>query len=147
MSALQPVDGGAKSARTSGAKDDDHVVVRGLNKTFAGAPLYENFNLTLRRGTFVSVFGPNGCGKSTLINMMAGILPMDSGQVLFDGRPVSQARIGYVFQNYREAVFPWLRAIDNIRYPLKFLPISDAERQKRVDDLLKSFDVKIDLSL
>ena len=147
MSALQSAGEPAAHRQDPALRGDDHIVVTDLNKAFNGAPLYKDFNLTLRRGAFVSVFGPNGCGKSTLINMMAGILPMDSGHVLFDGRPVSQARIGYVFQNYREAVFPWLRAIDNIRYPLKFLPISDAERQKRIDDLLKSFDVKLDLSL
>lgn len=124
----------------------DHVVVKGLSKGFAGQPLYADFDLTLTRGSFVSVFGPNGCGKSTLINMISGILPMDRGSVLFDGRPVSETRIGYVFQNYREAVFPWLRAIDNIRYPLKFLPLSKVEREARVEALLASFDVKLDLN-
>lgn len=53
----------------------------------------------------MSVFGPNGCGKSTLINMIAGLIPVDAGEILFDGKSLAQTKIGYVFQNYREAMF------------------------------------------
>ena len=65
------------------------------------------------------MFGPNGCGKSTLINMIAGLIPIDAGEILFDGKSLKDTKIGYVFQNYREAMFPWMRTIDNIAYPLK----------------------------
>jgi NitT/TauT family transport system ATP-binding protein len=123
-----------------------HITVRGLTKRFGDTTLYDNFDLDIPRGKIISVFGPNGCGKSTLINMMAGILPTDGGQILFEGKTVGETRIGYVFQNYREAVFPWLRAIDNIRYPLKFLNLSRAEKDARVDKLIASFDVRIDLN-
>ena len=96
-----------------------HITIRGLTKYFAGWPLYENFNLDIPKNRIVSVFGPNGCGKSTLINMIAGLIPIDSGQILFDGKTLKDTKIGYVFQNYREAMFPWMRTIDNIAYPLK----------------------------
>ena len=43
----------------------------------------------------------------------------DAGEALFDGKTLAQTVIGYVFQNYREAMFPWMRTIDNIAYPLK----------------------------
>jgi NitT/TauT family transport system ATP-binding protein len=122
-----------------------HITVRGLTKRFDQVTLYEGFDLDIPKGKIVSVFGPNGCGKSTLINMIAGLLPYDAGDILFDGKEIGETRIGYVFQNYREAVFPWLRAIDNIRYPLKFLGLSRAERDKRIDALLAAFDVKLDL--
>ncbi|WP_223247787.1 ATP-binding cassette domain-containing protein [Sulfuriferula multivorans] len=52
-----------------------HITLRGLTKYFAGVPLYENFDLDIPKGKIVSVFGPNGCGKSTLINMIAGLVP------------------------------------------------------------------------
>lgn len=124
-----------------------HIVISGLCKRFDNQVLYDNLNLDIKYGKIVSVFGPNGCGKSTLINMISGITPFDSGSVLFDGKPLSETRIGYVFQNYREAVFPWLRAIDNIRYPLQFLKLSRRERDERVDRLLATFDVKLNLNL
>lgn len=123
-----------------------HITIRGLTKTFDDVVLYKDFDLDIPKGKVVSVFGPNGCGKSTLINMISGILEFDSGQILFDGKTARETRIGYVFQNYREAVFPWSRAIDNIRYPLQFLGLSKAERDARVEELLTSFDVKIDLN-
>jgi len=56
-----------------------HITIRGLTKYFAGWPLYENFDLDIPKHRIVSVFGPNGCGKSTLINMIAGLVPVDAG--------------------------------------------------------------------
>ncbi|HYP81800.1 ABC transporter ATP-binding protein [Variovorax sp.] len=123
-----------------------HITIRGLSKRFGDAQVYDGFDLDIPHGKVTSVFGPNGCGKSTLINMIAGILPFDSGEILFEGKTARETRIGYVFQNYREAVFPWLRAIDNIRYPLQYLGLAKGEREERMDRLLQAFDVKLDLS-
>jgi NitT/TauT family transport system ATP-binding protein len=105
-----------------------HITIRGLTKYFAGWPLYENFDLDIPKHAIVSVFGPNGCGKSTLINMIAGLIPIDAGQILFDGKTLCDTKIGYVFQNYREAMFPWMRTIDNIAYPL-VLELSGGQQQ------------------
>ncbi|MCA1323291.1 ABC transporter ATP-binding protein [Herbaspirillum sp. alder98] len=122
-----------------------HITIRGLTKYFAGWPLYEDFDLDIPKHKIVSVFGPNGCGKSTLINMIAGLTPVDRGQILFDGKSLADTKIGYVFQNYRDALFPWLRTIDNIAYPLKVEGRSKAEIKRRIDELVASFDVKFDL--
>ena len=123
-----------------------HITIRGLTKYFAGWPLYENFDLDIPKGKIVSVFGPNGCGKSTLINMIAGLIPIDRGEILFDGKSLKDTRIGYVFQNYREALFPWMRTIDNIAYPLLLAGQSKAEVDRRMAELVASFDVKFDLN-
>jgi NitT/TauT family transport system ATP-binding protein len=123
-----------------------HITIRGLSKQFEGAVVYENFDFDVPRGRFLSIFGPNGCGKSTLINMIAGLVRPDAGEILFDGKSVGDVRIGYVFQNYRDALFPWLRSIDNIRYPLKFMGLSTAEQRRRVDDLVDHLGVKLDLN-
>jgi NitT/TauT family transport system ATP-binding protein len=123
-----------------------HITIRNLTKYFAGWPLYENFNLDIPKNQIVSVFGPNGCGKSTLINMIAGLIPIDSGEILFDGKSLKDTTIGYVFQNYREAMFPWMRTIDNIAYPLKLAGKSKGDVAQRVEELVASFDVKFDLN-
>jgi len=123
-----------------------HITVRGLRKTFGGTVIYDGFDLDIPRGKITSVFGPNGCGKSTLINMISGLIPYDGGQILFDGKTLAETRIGYVFQNYREALFPWMRAIDNIHYPLKLMGVPKAERERRVEKLIASFDVPIDFN-
>jgi NitT/TauT family transport system ATP-binding protein len=135
-----PADASAGHARTA-----PHVTIRGLSKRFGEAQIYDNFNLDLPRGELISVFGPNGCGKSTLINMIAGLTPVDAGQILFDGFLLQDIKIGYVFQNYREALFPWLRAIENIEYPLKLMKVPKPDRVARIDKLVARLGVKIDL--
>ncbi|MDW3225736.1 MAG: ABC transporter ATP-binding protein [Paracoccaceae bacterium] len=122
------------------------LTIGGLQKSFDDTLVYDDFDLTLPLGSFTSIFGPNGCGKSTLINMISGLMPMDAGEVLYDGRTIRETRISYVFQNYREALFPWLRAIDNIHYPLKLQGVPKAERERRVDQLVTDFGIKIDLN-
>lgn len=122
------------------------IEIRGLTKQFGDSDVYRNFNLDLQEGEFVSIFGPNGCGKSTFINLISGIIPMDSGTVLYDGKTIAQTRLSYVFQNYREALFPWMRAISNIQYPLKILGLDKKTRLLRVEALLAEFDIQIDLN-
>ena len=123
-----------------------HVTIRGLTKRFGKASIYEQFDLDIPRGKLVSVFGPNGCGKSTLINIIAGLILPDTGEILFDGKPLRSIKFGYVFQNYREALFPWLRSVDNIEYPLKLMNLPKAERRARVEKLVAHLGVKIDLN-
>src|ERR1700691_871440 len=124
---LQSAD--AASAPTHKATKRPHVTIRGLYKRFDKAVIYDNFDLDIPRGQLISVFGANGCGKSTLINMIAGLIPLDAGEILFDGMRLPHIQSGYVFQNYREALFPWLRAFDNIAYPLKMMKVAPAERK------------------
>ena len=123
-----------------------HVTIRGLTKHFPDAVLYDRFDLDIPRGKLLSIFGPNGCGKSTLINMITGLIPTDAGEILFDGKPLRDIKFGYVFQNYREALFPWLRAIDNIQYPLKLMKLPKAERRMRTERMVASLGVKVDLN-
>lgn len=122
------------------------LTIKGLSKSFGDTVVYDNFELTLPMGSFTSIFGPNGCGKSTLINMISGLMKRDAGEVLYDGQTIKDTRISYVFQNYREALFPWLRAIDNIHYPLKLRGIPKQQRIDRVDQLVEDFGIKIDLN-
>lgn len=136
----------AEGIRAGGDAARTHITVRGLTKAFAGQPLYSGFNLDFPRSRITSIFGPNGCGKSTLINMIAGLIPVDAGEVLFDGKRLSETVIGYVFQNYRDALFPWKRCIDNIKYPLQLAGRSKAECEARTQELIESFDVRFDLN-
>jgi NitT/TauT family transport system ATP-binding protein len=136
----------APAAAESEPRRRTFITIRGLSKAFNGTVIYDKFNLDLPQGEFISIFGPNGCGKSTLINMISGLMAMDAGQVLFDGQTIAETRLSYVFQNYRDALFPWVRAIDNIHYPLKVMGLSRVERNRRVEQLLADFEVKIDLN-
>src|SRR6478672_6492844 len=136
----------APASESSATRRQSFITIRGLSKSFGQSIVYDRFDLDLPQSQFISIFGPNGCGKSTLINMISGLLSWDAGQVLFDGQTIQETRLSYVFQNYRDALFPWLRAIDNIRYPLKVMGLSRRERDQRVEQLLADFGVKIDLN-
>ena len=122
------------------------LVIKGLRKSFGDTVVYDGFELELELGTFTSVFGPNGCGKSTLINMISGLMPRDGGEVLYDGKTIEETSISYVFQNYREALFPWRRAIDNIRYPMDRQGYSKKRREDRIEQLIEDFGIRIDLN-
>jgi len=137
---------GAGEAPAVTAQAPTHITIRGLSKSFAGQTLYANFDLDFPKSRITSVFGPNGCGKSTLINMISGLMPIDAGEILFDGKRLSETVIGYVFQNYRDALFPWKRAIDNIKYPLQMAGRSAADCEARTQELIRSFDVRFDLN-
>lgn len=127
-------------------QDRGRIEIDGLSKAFNGEPVYQDFTLSLPAGEFISIFGPNGCGKSTLINLISGLLPMDSGSVLYTGKSIAETNISYVFQNYREALFPWMKAIDNIRYPLRIRNVPKAELNARVESLISEFDINVDLN-
>ena len=133
------------SPAVGGSGKRPHVTIRGLSKRFDKAVIYDKFDLDIQRGELITVFGPNGCGKSTLINMIAGLTPLDAGEILFDGMQLKDIKFGYVFQNYREALFPWLRAFDNIAYPLKMMKVPAAERRARTEKLVEFLGVKLDL--
>ncbi len=145
--ALRAQSSAAPRAAPAGATARPHVTIRGLCKRFDSAVIYDNFDLDIRRGELISVFGPNGCGKSTLINLIAGLIPLDAGQILFDGMRLDEIKFGYVFQNYREALFPWLRAFDNVSYPLKMMKVPPAERRARTERLVARLGIKLDLNL
>src|SRR5262249_28385354 len=150
LSPLESMSAASEAARVTKESEiperEAFLTVRGLRKAFGSTIIYNDFNIDLPLGKFISIFGPNGCGKSTLINVISGLMPMDAGEALYDGRRISETKISYVFQNYRDALFPWLKAIDNIHYPLKVMGLSKAERNKRAGKLLADFDVPIDLN-
>jgi len=92
--------------------------VKGLTKRFGNVTALNNIDLTIHKREFVCVIGPSGCGKSTLIRILAGLEQPTSGQVLLNGKAVTQPgpERGMVFQGY--TLFPWLTVKRNIMFGL-----------------------------
>jgi nitrate/nitrite transport system ATP-binding protein len=95
------------------------IEIQGVSKSFSVNGILrhvlEDVNLTVERGEFVSIVGFMGCGKSTFLNLIAGLLQADSGRVTIGGDLVRgvRAEAAYVFQNY--SLLPWLSAIGNVQ--------------------------------
>lgn len=110
--------------------------VSGLFKTFQNQGkqlmVLQNINLELYPNEFVCIVGASGCGKSTLLNIIAGLTPPSSGQVLTDGQTVlgPGSDRGMVFQSY--TLFPWLTVADNIGFGLELRRLPRAELKQRI---------------
>src|SRR6185312_11574468 len=98
------------------------IQLRNLSKRFGGQAAVDGISLDIPAGSFVSLLGPSGSGKTTTLNLIAGFLTADGGDILFDDRSVADVPphhrdIGMVFQSY--ALFPHLTVADNVAFPLR----------------------------
>ena len=87
-------------------------------------------NLKVEAGDFVCLVGPSGCGKSTFLRIVAGLEKPDEGQIMFDGRPVSETGPERIMVFQEGALFPWLKVQDNVEFGLKMAGIPKEERAK-----------------
>ncbi len=105
-------------------------------KTRRSKFVLENFDFEVERGEFVVMVGRSGCGKTTVLNILAGLLAPTSGTVEVLGKSPRQARAqtGYMFA--RDALMPWRRAVQNVELPLERDGIEPAERRRRAEAML-----------
>jgi len=132
---------------------DYHVVVKGVTKSFLKASfgkdqrdtVLSNLSMLIRAGEFCTIFGPNACGKTTLLRLLAGVIDPDEGEILVGGQPPSKARVGFVFQNYAASLFPWRNVIENIEFPLELAQKDRVSRKKQIHEFLKKFRIRLPL--
>ncbi len=87
-------------------------------------------NLKVEAGDFVCLVGPSGCGKSTFLRIIAGLEKPEEGQIMFDGRPVTETSPERIMVFQEGALFPWLKVQDNVEFGLKMAGIPKEERAK-----------------
>ena len=116
---------------------DPLLRLSGLAKRFGDTPVFQGVSLALARGEFVALLGESGVGKSTLLNAIAGLEPVDAGQVRLAGRTLDELdddgraalrreHLGFVFQAFH--VLPHLNVADNVGLPLMLLGRPDEAR-------------------
>ena len=121
-----------------------HVVLKDLVKTYGSFHAVNNVSLTVNDGEFVALVGPSGCGKTTTLNLVAGLIPITSGDILIGDRLVNDLDpkdrdIAMVFQNY--ALYPQKSVYNNLAFPLQMRKLPKDEIDKKVRDAAKVLDM------
>lgn len=115
------------------------VKVEHLTKKFGDLLVLDDVSFDIKKGDFVCIVGPTGCGKTTFLNLLVKLLEPTSGSILIDGEPANPKKhdISFVFQEM--SAYPWLTVEQNIRFGLEIKKYSSeliAERTKEILDLL-----------
>jgi NitT/TauT family transport system ATP-binding protein len=117
-------------------RDPAQIIVEGVCHRYRPAVgrevlALENVSLDVREREFLALLGPSGCGKSTLLYLIGGFLPIKTGKILVDGRPIAGPGPdrGIVFQNF--ALFPWKTVRKNVLYGLERQALPRQERETR----------------
>ena len=125
------------------------VTIKNVTKAFGDNVVLRAFNATFQDGEFITLLGPSGCSKTTILRIIAGFEKPTDGEVYLDGQLVSGGKtfippekrgVGMVFQNY--AVWPHMNVTDNVGYPLKIQNVPKEERQQRVMKMLELVHLK-----
>lgn len=123
----------------AGSRHDGRIVLRHVTKQYAAhrEPVFEDMSLDVEAREFVSLVGRSGCGKTTLLNIVAGFVVPSEGEILIDGRPVTGPGRdrGVVFQSL--ALFPWLTASGNVEFGLRAMRIAKGQRRRIARELLR----------
>ncbi|QHM73538.1 taurine ABC transporter ATP-binding subunit [Mixta intestinalis] len=108
-----------------------------LSARYHGQLALQDINLTLDAGELAVVLGPSGCGKTTLLNLIAGFLPLEEGSITLAGKPVTGpgAERGVVFQH--EGLLPWRNVLDNVAFGLQLAGIDGVTRREIAAKKLK----------
>ena len=107
------------------------VSIEGVTMSFGDFTAVRDVDIQAGDGEFVAIVGPTGCGKSTILNAVAGLLAPSEGRIRIDGKPVGgvQRNVGYLFQ--QDALLPWKTALQNVELGLRFRGVGQAEREEQ----------------
>lgn len=121
----------------------DFLEIKGLDYSYhtkAGeTKALSGIELSVQKGEFLAVVGPSGCGKSTLLNLIAGLVPVQEGNITIEGSPVQKNRgkIGYMLQ--KDHLLEWRTTEENICLGLEINKIQTKEKQELVEKLLRQY--------
>ena len=112
------------------------IHVENLTKKFGDLLVLDNISFDIKKGEFVCVVGPTGCGKTTFLNLLSCLIEPTEGKLLIDGQPADPKKhdIAFVFQE--PSSFPWLNVEQNIEIGMKIKKIPEQERKERVERMI-----------
>lgn len=118
------------------SQTQDKIQVTGLSKSFGDLKVLDNLNFSIKKGEFVVVVGPTGCGKTTFLNLLTRLIQPTSGDLYIDGEPADPKKHNLSFAFQEPSAIPWLTVEDNIKYGLKIKRIPQKEMQERTDKII-----------
>ena len=122
-----------------------YIELKQVYKAFGATKVLQDFNLTFEKGKFTTLLGASGCGKTTILRLIAGLEDLDQGQILCDGKDISrlppqQRGVGIVFQSY--ALFPHLTVGENVAFGLKMKESHSSDIAEKVSQALKMVELE-----
>ena len=115
------------------------VELSGISKRYGDNPVLKNVEFKIADGEFVSLIGPSGVGKTTLLKILADLETPDTGIILFSENPGKERPVIMMFQDF--ALFPHMTIAENVGYGLKVRGIKKKERRPRVNEMLEWFGI------
>ena len=122
-----------------------YIELKQVYKAFGSTKVLQDFNLSFEKGKFTTLLGASGCGKTTILRLIAGLEDLDQGQILCDGEDISrlppqQRGVGIVFQSY--ALFPHLTVGENVAFGLKMKESHSSDIAEKVSQALKMVELE-----
>ncbi len=123
------------------------LIVENLRKSYKARTVVQDISLQLKSGEVVGLLGPNGAGKTTSFYMMVGLVPLDAGRILLDGKELShlpihkRARMGLAYLPQEPSVFRKLTVTENIMAVLELQGLSEAEMHQQLESLLMELHI------
>ncbi|MEI7961156.1 MAG: ABC transporter ATP-binding protein [archaeon] len=113
------------------------IEIKSIGKNYEACEVIQNISLSIEKGDFLAIVGPNGCGKSTILNILSGITQPTIGEIKFER--FDNRKFSYIFQNYRESLLPWMNNYENIAFHLRLHKENDNNISKKINEMGEIF--------
>ncbi len=114
----------------------EYFICQGLQKSYGQHVVLPGVDMALAHGSITALIGASGCGKSTFLHLAAGLMPLDAGSMLLDGRQCNGPGPDRVMVFQEDALFPWLNVQENVELGLKIGGVAPDLRKERVRAML-----------